>query len=99
MQACCGPSLEGLAEGHLPPAFEAEHRSWASDSLDLLQIVSGLTLLGSVRCCEKALLPAAESCHQLLQDPQEHGEHKAQEASAHLTTFACFYVSPKCPSI
>ena len=42
------------AEGQLPPAFEAEERSWPGCG-DLLQLVSGRTLLGVVR----ELSPAA----------------------------------------
>lgn len=73
MQIHWGPSLAGLVEGCLPPAFEAEHRSWPDDGLDLLQLVSGPTILGSVRCSNAPLLPAPGSgCHQ-LQGGQVHG--------------------------
>ena len=44
------PGLHRLdqAEGELPPAFEAEERSWPGHG-DVLQLVSGRTLLGVVR--------------------------------------------------
>ena len=46
-QAYYGPSLEGLPHGWLPPAFEAEACVHAHG--DLLHLVSGRTLLGTVR--------------------------------------------------
>jgi len=41
--------LDGLQPGELPPSFEAEERSHPDLSDDLLHLVSGRTLLGSVR--------------------------------------------------
>ena len=59
-KAYFGPDLSHLGRGELPAAFEAEHRSeWraASDTPDVLQIVSGQTLLGSVRIPQPRHLP------------------------------------------
>lgn len=54
-----GPALDmaEVAAGVLPPAFEAEERSEAHP--DLLQLVSGRTLLGAVRERVVTSLPAA----------------------------------------
>lgn len=42
--------------GHLPAAFEAEERSDVSMSHDLLHLVFGRTLLGSVRLRQELML-------------------------------------------
>jgi hypothetical protein len=49
-KAYYGPHLAGLQAGHLPVAFEVEHRSTPGQG-SLLQIVSGQTLLGEVTTC------------------------------------------------
>jgi hypothetical protein len=76
VQVYLGPSLDGLREGQLPHAFEAEHRSCPHRNLDLLQIVSGPTLLGSVRCYTSPVLPAEATSRGLLESPRERERHQ-----------------------
>ena len=58
LPCCC--RLDG-AEGELPPAFEAEERSWPGCG-DLLQLVSGRTLLGYVRELSPTALAGVSLC-------------------------------------
>lgn len=47
--AYLGPSLDHLSSGELPRCFEAEERASSHISGDVLHVVSGRTLLGTVR--------------------------------------------------
>jgi hypothetical protein len=64
-QAYFGPSLEGLPAGHLPPAFEADHRSLPGAG-DVLQIVSGQTVLAGVRGPQHGQLAADASAQEAV---------------------------------
>ena len=46
--ALIGPTLDDLEVGHLPPCFEAEQRANPTISKDVLHLVSGRTILGTV---------------------------------------------------
>lgn len=67
-QVYFGPDISQVPPEHLPPAFEAEHRSHPL-AADLLQLVSGQTLLGSVRCAQQPALPAAQAPHRPASAP------------------------------
>ena len=60
-QAYFGPSLAGLPAGCLPAAFEADHRGTPDACADLLQIVSGRTVMGAVREARQVQLPGGQA--------------------------------------
>eukprot|EP00892_Ulva_mutabilis_P005170 jgi/Ulvmu1/3024/UM015_0064.1 len=89
-QVYYGPDISHVPAQHLPPAFEAEHRSHPL-AADLLQLVSGRTLLGSVRCTQQATLPAAEPPGSPCSSTTYGSTSRAAEAAP---TAACHAHSP-----
>ena len=73
-KAYYGPSLHDLPVGHLPPAFEADHRSMPGAG-DVLQIVSGQTVLASVREARQAQLCGYAEARAGQTHPQQLAQH------------------------